>query len=84
MTINPIEEMPQFSVPMRPDFAALLAGALSNWDGNIPGVDIPANDFERAVVFTFAGLLADFAEANIMKFVTDSGLSEIEQFLKGF
>jgi hypothetical protein len=84
MTINPIEEMPQFSVPMRPDFAALIAGALSSWDGNIPGMDTAASNFEREVVLTFAGLLAEFAENNIMKFITDTGLSEIEQFLKGF
>ncbi len=84
MTINPIEEMPQFSVPMPADFAALIAGALSSWDGKIPGHDIVANDFEREIVLTFANLLKEHAEANILKFVADCGLSEIENYLKEF
>ena len=86
MTINPVKEMPNFTVPMPTDFAVLIAGALANWNGTIPSddvnVDIPVTDFERAVVINFALLLTQYAENNIVESVTDIGLSEIEKFLK--
>jgi hypothetical protein len=65
------------------DFAATISGALASWDREfeINGEKIIATDNQVEVVLTFAQLLASFAKDNMIEFLAQTGMNDIEKFL---
>ena len=76
-----IEGIPQFSLPMPPHFAGMIAHILDNWDGTIPNMP-EASEYEREVVQIFASLLHEHAAENMVKYLADAGISTLSKYLE--
>lgn len=70
-----------FSIPMRGDFAIIIAAALAKWDGKFEdGAEV--DEFAVDIVTTFAQLLMNFAGNSIAGHVAEMGIKDIEAFLE--
>lgn len=70
-----------FTIPMRGDFAIIIAAALTKWDGKFED-NGEVDEFAIDIVTTFAQLLMNFAGNSIASHVAEMGIKDIEAFLE--